>query len=61
MFIINLDKLDINGSNLYICDKHTSEHLIKNGFSLLSANFKKDEYVFMKTDKLIKFIKEGGE
>ena len=61
MFIINLDELGIDKSNLYICDKHMSEKLLKNGFSLLSSNYDENKYIFMKTDKLLKFIMKGGE
>lgn len=61
MFITNIDKLDNDLSKYYICDKTTSKHLIKNGFPLLSAIYKEDKYIFMKTDKLLEFIGKGGE
>ena len=57
MFIINID--DMNKSNLYECDIHTSYRLQKNGFSLLSKNG--DKYYFYKTEKLIKFLSLLGK
>lgn len=61
MFITNIEKLDKDLSKYYICDKSTSEHLIKNGFPLLSAIYKDNKYIFMKTNELLEFVGKGGE
>jgi hypothetical protein len=61
MFITNIDKLSKNLSKYYICNKAESERLIKHGFSLLSAIYDEDKYFFMRTRKLMKFLKGGDE
>lgn len=60
MFIINTDKINLNHDKFFICDDSVSKRLIKNGFPLLSAIYRENKYVFVKTDRLVSFL-EGGE
>lgn len=60
MFINNIQ--DLTHTELFYCDKETSNFLQKNGFSLLSIYH--GEYVYVLTDKLSDFInthKKGGD
>lgn len=61
MFILNISDLSKDLSNYYICNKEQSEFLVKNGFCLLSANFKNNQYFFLNTEKLKNFLLKGGE
>lgn len=60
MFITNIESLDMNSQKYYICSESMSKHLIKNGFSLLSADYGSNIYLFYRTEELIKFLEEGG-
>lgn len=61
MFITNISKLEPEKKTcFYICDGHTSEQLIRNGFPLLSAIYSEEKFVFVKTDRLMEFLEKGG-
>lgn len=57
MFILNIE--EVNNKKLYSCNKEMSDKLIKNGFNLLSI--KDGIYYFLLSEKLKKFIVDGGE
>lgn len=62
MFIINPEMFDIyNNDFYYICNKQESDDLQKKGFSLFSAIYDKDMYIFVKTTKLKLYLQKGGE
>lgn len=55
--IIRQQPVDVE--NYYIVDKFASYNLISNGFQPLYMW--KDNYYYKKTEKLINFLRKGGE